>query len=62
MQTDQAQDDTQAATERRDRLGLTEGPNEGRPPLGSWPRLYTLVLANAVAIMLLIAAFSAYRF
>jgi hypothetical protein len=38
----------------------TEGQRkeEGRPPLGSWPRMYALVLGNLVVLILIFYAFT----
>lgn len=38
----------------------TEDPADKRPPLGSWPRLYALVLGNLVVLILLFTLFTAY--
>ena len=32
--------------------------DEGRPPLGSWPRMYALVLGNLVVLILIFYAFT----
>jgi hypothetical protein len=32
--------------------------NEARPPLGSWPRMYALVLGNLVVLILIFYAFT----
>lgn len=36
------------------------GPAEQRPPLGGWPRLYLLVCACAVLVMLVLWWFTAH--
>jgi hypothetical protein len=33
-------------------------PSEERPPLGSWPRMYTLVLANLALLIVIFYAFT----
>jgi hypothetical protein len=37
-------------------------PLEPPPPLGSWPRLYAIVLALALVVMLLIGVFSRWAY
>ena len=36
----------------------TPPPNEERPPLGSWPRMYALVLGNHLLLIVLFTIFT----